>query len=139
MELRNVLDVEAGHLAVLQTENVPDRLVFEPMRLPLQRLAFEISDGLPDLGNDRAIRDSMKTHRLYVWIDDGPLAGPVLAHGFATMDVATIHAVGPDHIISERGQYAVYVPGVEAIVDAYQDSSAVSDDLESDFRHGEGV
>jgi hypothetical protein len=81
---------------------VSDRLVFKPVRLPLQRSAFEIADGLPDLCDDRAIRSSMKAHRLDVRIDHAPLARPVLAYGLAAMDVATIHAVGPGDIIGER-------------------------------------
>ena len=65
--------------------------VFEPVRLPVERLAFEIADGLPDFCDDRAIRSSMKAHRLDVRTDHGPLARPVLAYGLAAMDVATIH------------------------------------------------
>src|SRR5262245_36927685 len=53
------------------------------------------ADGLPDLCNDRAIRSSMKSHRLEVRTDHGPLARPVFAYGLAAMDVTTIHTVGP--------------------------------------------
>jgi hypothetical protein len=56
--------------------------VFKPVRLPLQRFAFEIADGLPDLCDDRAIRSSMKAHRLDVRTDHAP----VLAYGLAAMD-----------------------------------------------------
>ena len=79
----SILDVEASHLAVSETENVSDRLVFKPVRLPLERFAFEISDGLPDLCDDRAIRSSIKAHRLDVRTDYGPLARPVLTYGLA--------------------------------------------------------
>jgi len=89
--LGGILDVEASHLALSETENVSDRLVYEPVRLPPERLAFEIADGLPDFCDDRAIRSSMKAHRLDVRTDHGPLARPVLAYGLAAMDVATIH------------------------------------------------
>src|SRR5690606_19864482 len=119
--LGSILDVEASHLALLKTENVSDRLVFEPVRLPLERFAFEIADGLPDFCDDRAIRKSMKAHRLDVRTDHGPLPRPVRAYGFAAMDVATIHTVGPADIIGEHCQHAVYVPRVEAIVDALED------------------
>jgi hypothetical protein len=44
--LGGILYVEASHLALSKTENVSDRLVFKPVRLPLERLAFEIADGL---------------------------------------------------------------------------------------------
>jgi hypothetical protein len=57
--LGGILDVEASHLALSKTENVSDRPVFEPVRLPLERLAFEIADGLPDFCDYRAIRSSM--------------------------------------------------------------------------------
>jgi transposase len=123
--LGNILDVEASHLALSKTENVSDRLVFKPVRLPLERFAFEIADGLPDLRDDRAIRSSMKAHRLDVRTDHGPLARPVLAYGLAAMDVATIHTVGPGDIIGEHGQHAVYVPRVKAIVDAFKDFDVI--------------
>ncbi len=81
--LNSILDVEASHLALSKTENVSDRLVFKTVRLPLGRFAFEIADGLPDLCDDRAIRSSMKAHRLDVRTNHGPLACPVLAYGLA--------------------------------------------------------
>jgi hypothetical protein len=123
--LGSILDVEANNLALSKTENVSDHLVFKPMRLPPERFAFEIADGLPDFCDDRAIRSSMKAHRLDVRTDHGPLARPVLAYGLAAMDVATIHTVGPGDVIGERGQHAVYVPGVEAIVDAFKDFDVI--------------
>jgi hypothetical protein len=89
--------------------------------LPLQRFAFEIADGLPNLCDDRAIRNSMKAHRLDVRTDHAPLARPVLAYGLAAMNVATIHTVGPGDIIGERGEHAVDVPRVKALVDAFKD------------------
>jgi hypothetical protein len=119
--LGSVLYVEASHLALSKTENVSDRLVFKPVRLPLERFAFEIADGLPDFCDDRAIRSSMKAHRFDVWTDDGPLARPVLAYCFAPMNVATIHTVGTDDIIGEHGPHAVNVPCVKAIVDAHEE------------------
>jgi hypothetical protein len=117
---RQILDVEASDLALSKTENVSNRLVFKSVRLPLERFAFEVADGLPDLCDDRAIRSSMKAHRLDVRTDRGPLACPVFAYGLAAMDVATIHTVGPSDIIGERGQHAVYVPRVKTIVDAFK-------------------
>src|SRR3984957_1345949 len=116
-----LLDIEASHLALAKPENVSDRLVFEPVRLPLKRFAFEIADGLPDLCDDRAILSSMKAHRLDVRTDHGPLARPVRAYGLAAMDVAAIHAVSPGDIVGERGQHALYVPRVEAIVEAFEE------------------
>src|SRR6266481_5849795 len=123
--LGSILDVEASHLALSKTENVSDRLVFKPVRLPLERFAFEIADGLADFCDDRALRSSMKAHRLDVRTDHGPLARPVLAYGLAAMDVATIHPVGPGDIIGEHGQHAVYVPRVKAIVDAFKDFDVI--------------
>ena len=67
--LGSILDVEASYLALSKTENVSDRLVLKPVRLPLERFAFEIADGLPDFYDDRAIRSSMKAHRLDVRTD----------------------------------------------------------------------
>jgi len=89
--------------------------------LPLQRFAFEIADGLPNLCDDRAIRNSMKAHRLDVRTDHAPLARPVLAYGLAVMDVATIHTVGPGDIIGEHGQHAVYIPRIKATLDALKE------------------
>ncbi len=120
-----ILDIEASHLALSKTEHVSDRLVFEPVRLPLKRLAFEIADGLSDLRDDRAILSSMKAHRLDVRTDHGPLARPVRAYGLAAMDMAAIHAVGPGDIVGERGQHAVDVPRVEAIVEALEEFQVI--------------
>ena len=53
-------------------EDLSDRLVFKPLRLPLERFAFEIADGLPDLCDDRVIRSSMKAQRLDVRTDNVP-------------------------------------------------------------------
>ena len=39
------------------------------------------------------------------------------------MDRAAVHTVGPRNIIGEHGQYAVYVPRVKAIVDAFKPRS----------------
>jgi hypothetical protein len=117
----DILDIEASHLAISKPKNVPDRFVPKPVRLVLERFAFEIVDGLPDLCDDRAILSSMKAHRLDARTDHGPLARPVLAYGLAAMDVAAIHSVGPGDVIGERGQHAVYVPRVESVVDAFND------------------
>jgi hypothetical protein len=45
---------------------VSDRLVFKPVRLPLERFAFEIADGLPDFCDDRSVGSSVEAHRLDV-------------------------------------------------------------------------
>jgi hypothetical protein len=41
------------------------------------------------------------------------------------MDVTTVHTVGPDDIIGEHGQHAVYVPRVEAIVDPFKEFDVI--------------
>ena len=103
----------------------PTVLSFNPWVCPSKRFAFEIADGLPDLRDDRAIRSSTKAERLDVRTDHGPLARPVRAYGLAAMDVATIHTVGPGDVISERGQHAVDVPRVEAIVEAFKECHVI--------------
>src|ERR1700733_2307601 len=124
-ELGDIVDVEASNLALAKTEDGSDRLVLQAVRLPLKRFALEIADGLPDLCDDRAVLSSTKAERLDVRTDHGPLARPVLAYGLAAMDVADVHTVGPGDIISERGQHAVNVPRVEAIVDAFKDFDVI--------------
>ena len=42
----------SGPWSVPQVEPVG----FQPVRLPLERFAFEIADGLPDFCDDRALR-----------------------------------------------------------------------------------
>lgn len=117
--LGGILDVEASHLAVSKTEDVSDRLVLQPVRLALKRLAFEIVDGLPNLCDDCIVSSPVEAHRFDVRTDHGPLAGPVLAHSLATVNVAAIHAVGPSDIIGKHGQHAVDIPRVEAVVDSF--------------------
>jgi MarR family transcriptional regulator for hemolysin len=124
--LRSILDVEASHLAVSKAEDVSDRLVLQPVRLPLQRFAYEIAKGLPDFCDDRAILSSMKANRLDMRTDHGPLARPVRAYGLAAMDVAAIHTVGPGDVIGKPGQHAVDIPRVEAVVHAFQDLTSLS-------------
>src|ERR1700728_212499 len=113
--LSGIPDVEASHFAFPNTENMSDSFVHQSVGLALERIAFEIADGLQDFGNDRAIRIAMKAHSLDVRTDDGPLARPVLAHGFAPMNVAAVHAVGPGDIVGGRDQNAVDVARVKAI------------------------
>ncbi len=50
-----ILYVEASYPAVAKTENMSDRLVLEPVGLPLERFSVEIVDGLPDLRRDREV------------------------------------------------------------------------------------
>ena len=97
--------------------------VERPTASPISACVIGSSNEAP-LGSPDHVqpdRSSMKAHRLDVRTDHGPLARPVLAYGLAAMDVATIHTVGPGDIIGEHGQHAVYVPRVEAIVDAFKE------------------
>jgi hypothetical protein len=119
--LSGIPDVEACHLAVSKAEDVFNRLVLQPVGLALKRLAFEIADGLPNLCDDYVVSSPVEAHRFDVRTDHAPLAGPVLAHGLATVNVAAIHAVGPGDIIGKHGQHAINIPRVEAVVDAFQD------------------
>ena len=96
-------------------------LSFSPLRLALKRLTLEIADGLPNLCDDCVVSSPVEAHRFDVRTDHGPLAGPVLAHGLATMNVAAIHAVGPSDIIGKNGQHAIDIPRIEAVIDAFQD------------------
>jgi len=91
------------------------------VRLALKRLTLEIADGLPNLCDDCVVSSPVEAHRFDVRTDHGPLAGPVLAHGLATMNVAAIHAVGPSDIIGKNGQHAIDIPRIEAVIDAFQD------------------
>ena len=59
-----------------------------------------------------------KAHRVYVRIDHAPLAGPVGTYAIMAMDDAALHAIGPDHVGTHRGQGAVEVPCVEGGVSA---------------------
>jgi hypothetical protein len=92
---------------------VSDRPVLQPVRQPLERLAFEIADGLPDLGDDRAIRGSTKAHGLDVRTDHAPLARPVLAYGLPAVNMATVHTVRPSDISGEHGQDAAMSRGLK--------------------------
>src|SRR4029077_8197611 len=71
--------------------------------------------------DDRSVGSPVEAHRLDVRTDDGPLARPVLPHGLAAVNVAPVHAIGPDDIIGKHSQHAVDVSHVEAIIDALED------------------
>ena len=64
-----ILDVEASHLAVSKAEDVFNRLVLQPVRLALKRLAFEIVDGLPNLCDDCVVSSPVEAHRFDVRTD----------------------------------------------------------------------
>src|SRR3569832_1438392 len=122
----NILDVEASHLAFAKPKHVSDRLVLKPVRrLPLERVACEVADGLTDFGEDRAVCGAMKAYRLDTWTDHGPLPCPVRAHDLTAVNVAAIHPIGPCDIVGKCGQHAVDVPRVKAIVDAFKDFDLV--------------
>lgn len=80
MHSGSVLNVEASDLAPLKAKDVHHRLVLQPVRLILQRLAFEIAGGLLDLHDDRAICGLGETHRLDMRADNSPL-GVLTADG----------------------------------------------------------
>ena len=103
MRSGSVLNVEASDLAIVKAKDVHHRLVLQPLRLIVQRPAFEIADGLLDLHDDRAICGLSETHRLDVRADNSPLAGPILSDGLKPMNMATIQAVGPS---SDRARHA---------------------------------
>ena len=126
MRSGSVLNVEASDLAILKAKDVHHRLVLQPVRLILQRLAFEIADGLLDLHDDRAICGLGETHRLDMRADNSPLAGPILSDGLKPMNMATIHAVGPSYVVGQHSKNAVDVPCIEAVIDALQNLDVVS-------------
>ena len=95
MRSGTVLNVETSDLAVLKSKDVHHGLFLPPVRLILQRLAFDVADGLLDLHDDRAICGLGETHRLDMRTDNSPLAGLILSDGLTTTKMAAIHAVGP--------------------------------------------
>ena len=126
MRSGSVLNVEASDLAIVKAKDVHHRLVLQPLRLILQRPAFEIADGLLDLHDDRAICGLSETHRLDVRADNSPLAGPILSDGLKPMNMATIQAVGLSYVVGQHSKNAVDVPCVEAVIDALQNLDVVS-------------
>jgi hypothetical protein len=81
------------------------RLVLQPGRLALKRLAFEIVDGLPNLCDDRVV------------------SSPMEAPGSSTRarprdrERGAIDAVGPSDIVGKHGHHAIDIPRVEAVTD----------------------
>jgi hypothetical protein len=49
----------------------------------------------------------------------------VRAYRLASVDMAAVHAVRPGDIVGERGQHAVYVPRVEAIVETLEEFDVI--------------
>ena len=109
------MNVEAGDLAFLKAEHVPDHLVLQPVRLILQWPAFEIADGLLDLPDNRPVRNLVEAHGLDMRTDDGPLACPVLANGLAAVYVAAVHSVGPSDVASQRRKAALFQGNRDAL------------------------
>jgi hypothetical protein len=85
------------------------RLVLQPGRLALKRLAFEIVDGLPNLCDDRVV--------------SSPMEAPWSTGGSSTRarprdrERGAIDAVGPSDIVGKHGHHAIDIPRVEAVTD----------------------
>ena len=74
-----------------------DRLVFQAVRLPLERFAVEISDGLAHFCDDRAIRSSTKADRLDFTDEEAGLLVALLTRLIANLDrIAGVDALPAD-------------------------------------------
>lgn len=65
-------------------------------------------------------------YRLNVRIEDRPLASPVLAHAFMSIDEAALHPVRPDDIGTHPGEDGVEAACVEIAVSAFEEFAVVA-------------
>ncbi len=107
--MRITLDVEPLDSTALDAERMFNRFVN-------QDLPFKILDDLVNVGDKRTIVGLIDCSRLDMGIDHLPLVSPVFPNRFFTMNMRSIHAVRPRHVIGEQGKDGFHVPIVESIV-----------------------
>jgi hypothetical protein len=78
--------------------------------------ACQVTDDLMHLNHDCARWVGKETPGLDSRIDLAPLPKPVLANGFATVDPAAFHAVGPIDVRVHGRQHRVNVMAIERVV-----------------------
>jgi len=81
----------------------------------------EIAHDLADFDDDAPGWVDVEAQRLDVGIDDGPLAGPVLAYLAVTVHVPAFHFVRPLDVRMHGRERPVEVTGIEGVVGGPED------------------
>src|SRR5262245_58142694 len=82
-----------------------------------QHRSLEVAHRLVDLDDDVTIGAGRKASRLDARVDRCPLSGPITPHGFAAVNVPSLHAVGPRDIGMERSKHRLDVTSIESLID----------------------
>jgi hypothetical protein len=102
------LYVHALDQALVDGVDMPDRLID-------QDVSSEIAYDLMDVDDNSAIF-FFESERLYVWVDHGPLARPVVAYSGVSVDAPAFHSVGPVYGGVHPCEDGFYVTRVESLI-----------------------
>ena len=86
-----------------------------------QQVALEVANDLMNLDNDLSPESTGELDRINARIDHRPLASPVAANLIASVDMAALHSICPDHILVHARKDAFHVASIEPLVKAFQD------------------
>ena len=73
-----------------------------------------------DVDNNFSRGASRESHRLDVWIDHRPLTCPVAAHAIPSMNVPTLHPIGPRDIRVHCRENALHGTSVEPVINMFE-------------------
>src|SRR5215470_1746467 len=84
-------------------------------------IPFEVVHDLVDFDSHLPFGAFRKRYRLDVRINRCPLARPVTADSFASVDVPSLHAVCPNDILMQGREHRLDVASVEEIVESLKE------------------
>lgn len=82
-----------------------------------QKLTLEIVNDLMHLDDHRPVFSLGDLYGIDVGIYRCPLSCPVGSDRVSTLDMASVHAIRPSHVLSKRSKYRVDIPRVEPRVE----------------------
>jgi hypothetical protein len=106
---RSFANLHAANKAILHKIDVLHHLIEEDF-------AGEIANDLMDMNGGAAVWFGGEIRGFDVWVEDGPLACPVVPHSVVAVDATALHRIGPVHIGVHEVQDGVDVAGVEVLV-----------------------
>src|SRR5918994_2852555 len=107
-------------LARIAYFHVPNESVSDAVDVlhpPLQeRTAVLVEQALVNLNQDTPVWLGTEGLGFDKRVDEAPLARPIRSHALVSIEVPTLHSVGPLHVLVHHRKYRVNVPRVESSV-----------------------
>src|SRR5215210_7368502 len=106
-------NLHAPDETVLDQINMLDYLIHHDVSVP-------VTDDLTNVYHRSSVLVGFKAQRFDVWIDQAPLARPVVANATVAVDTSTLHPIRPVNVDVHGGQSRVDIAGVERIVGIFE-------------------